>query len=78
MSSKFKIKKFKEVFKVLEILGFAVNSQKGSHIKMLYNNKSLTLPNHKELAIGTLNEIYKKTKDMHESGEKVDKLFLED
>jgi len=50
--------------KVLEGMGFSVEKQKGSHVKLKRINESgesqtLTIPNHKELSKGTLKEIYK-------------------
>lgn len=43
-------------------MGYHIDHQKGSHI-FLHNltlNKSVTVPNHKELKKGTLNNILKK------------------
>ncbi len=52
-----------EVIKRLKKLGFAKVSQKGSHIKLrgLIEGRLQTaiVPNHKEIAIGTLNSILK-------------------
>ncbi|MCX8010476.1 MAG: type II toxin-antitoxin system HicA family toxin [Ignavibacteria bacterium] len=52
-----------EVIKALRRIGYYVDHQKGSHI-FLHNltlNKSIIVPNHKELKKGTLNNILKKT-----------------
>ena len=53
----------KQVIKVLKKIGYLIEHQKGSHI-FLHNvkiNKSIIVPNHKELKKGTLNNILKKT-----------------
>ena len=52
------------VVKIFGDFGFSVVSQKGSHIKLkrvLPNNMKqvLTIPNHKELDIGTVRAIYR-------------------
>jgi predicted RNA binding protein YcfA (HicA-like mRNA interferase family) len=52
----------KQVIKVLRRIGYIIDHQKGSHI-FLHNpqeNKSIVVPNHKELKKGTLNNIIKK------------------
>lgn len=59
---KLKILSGSEVIKILEGFGFAVASQKGSHVKLKRqreagNNQILTIPNHKELDRGTLRAI---------------------
>lgn len=77
MSNKFKVRKIKEVLKILNILNFTLISQRGSHIKYSYNNITVTVPNHKEISIGTLNEIYKTIRNVHENTQLVDDLFLE-
>lgn len=56
----------KDVVKILESFGFAVASQKGSHIKLYRNTKAnirqtLTIPMHYELDKGTLKAIYRQT-----------------
>lgn len=52
----------KQLIKILKDLGFQKNSQKGSHIKFLriLDNKKqiLIIPNHKQLALGTIREIF--------------------
>ncbi len=52
----------KELIKALRRLGFIVDHQRGSHIFMhnLEQNKSVVVPNHKEIRKGTLNNIIKK------------------
>jgi len=52
----------KEVVKGLKKIGYNFDHQTGSHI-FLHNstaNKSIIVPNHKELKIGTLKSILKK------------------
>ena len=52
----------KQIVKVLKKIGYFIHHQKGSHI-FLHNtsaNKSIIVPNHKELKKGTLNSILKK------------------
>jgi len=52
----------KQIIKVLRRIGYIIDHQKGSHI-FLHNpqeNKSIIVPNHKELKKGTLNNIIKK------------------
>ncbi len=52
----------KDVISIFESLGFAVMSQKGSHIKLerasAMRKEILIIPNHKELDRGTLRAIY--------------------
>ena len=44
-----------ELIKALKNLGFAIVSQKGSHIKMQDNNgRTVIIPNHKTIKPGTL------------------------
>ncbi|MBU2637338.1 MAG: type II toxin-antitoxin system HicA family toxin [Bacteroidetes bacterium] len=52
----------KQVIKALRRIGFIVDHQRGSHIFLhnLEKNQSVTVPNHKELKKGTLNNILKK------------------
>jgi predicted RNA binding protein YcfA (HicA-like mRNA interferase family) len=52
----------KQIIKVLRRIGYIIDHQKGSHV-FLHNpqeNKSIIVPNHKELKKGTLNNIIKK------------------
>ena len=51
-----------EVVKALRRIGYIVDHQRGSHIFMhnLKENKSVIIPQHKELKKGTLNNIIKK------------------
>ncbi len=75
MPSKFKTRKGKEIINILLEIGFVVVSQKGSHIKLSINGRHIVVPNHNELAIGTLNEIYKMARD-NTNDSLVNKLFL--
>jgi predicted RNA binding protein YcfA (HicA-like mRNA interferase family) len=44
-----------ELIKAFERMGFAVASQKGSHIKMKHpDGRTTVIPNHKEIKSGTL------------------------
>lgn len=49
----------KDVVKIFEKLGWEVARQKGSHIIMIKENEMVTLsiPNHKEIAKGTLRSL---------------------
>jgi predicted RNA binding protein YcfA (HicA-like mRNA interferase family) len=53
----------KEVIAILGKFGFLVHSQKGSHIKMrretAAGNETLMLPERRQIAKGTLREIFK-------------------
>jgi predicted RNA binding protein YcfA (HicA-like mRNA interferase family) len=50
----------REVIKALEKLGYCVHDQKGSHIHLRHPvRKPLTIPNHSEIARGTLRGIIK-------------------
>ncbi len=54
----------KQVIKALERMGFKIVRQSGSHIHLWSDQRRIlvTVPNHKELAKGTLNGIIKQTK----------------
>jgi len=50
----------KEVIKALSKLGYYVRDQKGSHVHLRHpSRKPLTVPNHPEVAKGTLSAIIK-------------------
>lgn len=53
----------REILNALKRLGFQVKSQKGSHIKVIkiIDNQTFSaiIPDHKEIATGTLNSILK-------------------
>ena len=55
-----------ELIKFLEKQGFAIDRQKGSHIvltrQLTVSKQVLTVPNHKELDIGTTKAIYNQCK----------------
>ncbi|MBQ7794379.1 MAG: type II toxin-antitoxin system HicA family toxin [Clostridia bacterium] len=59
MGSKYPILKPSEVTKGLEHFGFTFVSQKGSHMKYACNGKTVIIPNHSEVAKGTLKSILK-------------------
>jgi len=60
MTDKLPILSGKEVVKVLKKLGYTINDQKGSHIHLRHPVKRpLTVPNHPEIARGTLRTIIK-------------------
>lgn len=55
-----------EVIAVLGQFGFAVHTQRGSHVKLRRTGpsgegQSLTVPRHRELDIGTLQAIFRQT-----------------
>lgn len=55
-----------DLIKFLEKQGFIIDRQKGSHIvmtrKLTISKQVLTIPNHKELDIGTTKAIYNQCK----------------
>lgn len=57
MGSKYPILTPKEVIKGLEFYGFSFVSQKGSHMKYTDGNHVVIIPNHSEIAKGTLKSI---------------------
>lgn len=60
MTDKLPILSGKDVVKALGRLGYTVNDQKGSHIHMRHPIlRPLTVPNHPEIARGTLRIIIK-------------------
>jgi len=60
MTDKLPILSGKEIVKALGKLGYTVNDQKGSHIHLRHPVRSpLTIPNHPEVARGTLRIIIK-------------------
>ncbi|MBU1298668.1 MAG: type II toxin-antitoxin system HicA family toxin [Bacteroidetes bacterium] len=52
----------REVVRALRRIGYIVDHQRGSHIFMynLEKNKSVIVPQHREIKIGTLHNIIKK------------------
>jgi len=60
MTDKLPILSGKEVVKVLGKLGYTINDQKGSHVHLRHPvRRPLTVPNHSEIARGTLRTIIK-------------------
>ena len=60
MTDKLPILSGKELVKVLGKLGYTINDQKGSHIHLRHPvMRPLTVPNHPEIARGTLRTIIK-------------------
>ena len=57
MGSKYPILKPKEIIDVLEKNGFKFISQKGSHLKYTDGKNVVIIPNHTEIAKGTLKSI---------------------
>ena len=55
---------YKELLKLLTRLGYVVDRQRGSHIRLKkrlpQGQHSITVPAHKEIAKGTLNDILEK------------------
>ncbi|HAB53283.1 MAG: hypothetical protein A2315_14660 [Ignavibacteria bacterium RIFOXYB2_FULL_35_12] len=60
---KLKVLSGNDLIKIFNQFGFAVQSQKGSHVKLsrVTSNRKhvLVIPNHKEIDIGTLKAIYR-------------------
>lgn len=57
MGSKYPVLPPKTVIKALEKNGFTFVSQKGSHMKYVKGNRVVIIPNHSEVAKGTLKSI---------------------
>ena len=57
MGSKYPVLSPKEIIKTLEKFGFRYVSQKGSHMKYAKDNYVVIIPNHSEVAKGTLKSI---------------------
>lgn len=57
MGAKYPVLSPKEVIKALEEVGFYYVSQKGSHMKYSNGKYVVIIPNHSELAKGTLKSI---------------------
>jgi len=62
---KLKVLSGSDVIKIFSSFGFAIFSQKGSHIKLRRElggaKQTLVIPNHKEIDKGTLSEIIKQS-----------------
>lgn len=57
MGSKYPVLTPKEVIKALERFGFKFVAQKGSHMKYCNGKNVVIIPNHSEVAKGTLKSI---------------------
>ena len=57
MGSKYPVLKPNEIIKVLQKFGFRFVSQKGSHLKYSNGKRTTIIPNHVEVAKGTLQSI---------------------
>ena len=61
---KLKVLSGAEVIKILNVFGFEIQNQKGSHVKLKKfsehkEKQTLIIPNHSEIDIGTLKSIYR-------------------
>ena len=63
---KLKVLSGKELIRIFFLLGFEIEKQRGSHIKLLRmkdgKKQTLTIPNHKELDKGTFKAIIRQSK----------------
>lgn len=57
MGSKYPVLSPDEIIKALAKIGFTFKSQKGSHMKFSNGERSVIIPNHTEVAKGTLKSI---------------------
>ena len=57
MGSKYPVLSPEEVIKTLGKFGFVFKSQKGSHLKYSNGERTVIIPNHSEIAKGTLKSI---------------------
>jgi len=76
MPSKWKTLSGEDIVKILQMFGFEIISQKGSHIKMRRINsagskETLVIPNHKTVSLGTLVSINNQTSN-YIAGEMLD------
>lgn len=55
-----KVMSGKEIGSMLERNGWVFTGQEGSHMNYKKNNRSVTIPNHREIAVGTLSSIKKR------------------
>lgn len=66
---------YREVKRKLEAAGFEIISQKGSHVKFIKSEagqiRTAIVPNHKEIAIGTLRSILRQAGIAAEDFEKL-------
>ena len=57
MGSKYPVLTPSEIIKALSKIGFCLKSQKGSHMKYSDGKRVVIIPNHSEIAKGTLKSI---------------------
>lgn len=57
MGSKYPVLTPREIIKALEKCGFKFSGQKGSHMKYVNGDRVVIIPNHSEIAKGTLKSI---------------------
>lgn len=57
MPSKYPVLKPSEITRALERFGFRLASRKGSHMKYVRGHRTTIVPNHDEVAKGTLKSI---------------------
>lgn len=57
MGSKYPVLSPKDIIRILEQFGFEFISQKGSHMKYSNGKNIVIIPNHSEIAKGTLKSI---------------------
>ena len=57
MGSKYPVLTPREIIKALEKCGFEFSNQKGSHMKYVNGDRVVIIPNHSEIAKGTLKSI---------------------
>jgi predicted RNA binding protein YcfA (HicA-like mRNA interferase family) len=70
MSPALPIASGKETIRALELVGFVRNSQRGSHIKMRHSDGRIAIvPDHNELARGTLRSILRQAQADLDVGE---------
>ncbi len=75
---KIKLLSGKELIRLLLLIGFEIENQKGSHVKLQRiisdEKQTLTIPNHPELDKGTLKAIYRQV-SRYVSTEVLDEIF---
>lgn len=57
MGSKYPVLKPAQIISVLQKCGFTFKGQRGSHIKYTNDRRTVIIPNHSEIAKGTLKSI---------------------
>ncbi len=71
----------KEVLKIFEAFGFVVVKQRGSHIKIkretAAGSQVLTIPNHKEIDLGTVKAIFNQASKFVSEDELRDKFYTQ-